>query len=193
MEATSQNLSHHFRTALSQPLPTGHLDRVIWRLIVGHPWYQDQLKRIAQHLARYQSGLVFSEDIEQEAILLLARSLKRSPDLKFKPCQPDEQFSRWMRRIIFRDCRQALRRLCRGQEMESLTDQPMPEDAQFLQGLRLDVRSGLELLPPKERFIIEQYLLGQSFDETASQLKVSPATVCRRYQRALYFLQQFLH
>lgn len=166
---------------------------MIRRMIVEHPWYRTQLKLVVLRLARRHLGRIFSEDIEPEAILFLARSLRHSPDFQFNPFQPDEKFSPWMRKIILRDCRQVLRRLRRGREMESLTDQPYQENALSIQGFYIDLKAGLELLPRQERFVIEQYLSGQSLDESADQLNVSMATIRRRVRRALSMLQQSLH
>lgn len=191
-EATSSHLSQRFRETLSEEFPSDQRGLIVWRLIVGHPWYQDQLRRVARRLTRGQSSAILSEDVEHEAILYLARSLKRSPNLRFNPHQTDEQFSRWMRRIILRDCQQALRRLRRGRDMESLTDQPSEDQASCLEELRSDLSSSLELLPSPERFIVEQYLLGQPFEETAEQLAVSITTVHRRFRRGLSLLQQLI-
>jgi RNA polymerase sigma factor (sigma-70 family) len=191
-EATSSHLAQRFREILSQEPLRDRCGLILWRLIVGHPWYQAQLRRIARRLTHDPSCVILSEDIEHEALLYLARTLKRSPDLRFDPNQPEEQFSHWMRRIILRDCQQALRRLLRNRDTESLTDQPAPEQTSVLDELRIDLQSGLALLPFPERFIVEQYLLGHSFDETATQLEVSLTTVRRRFRRGLSILQQVL-
>jgi RNA polymerase sigma factor (sigma-70 family) len=192
VKATSQNLSLRFRNALSQPLPPEERELVMWRLIVGHPWYQVQLKHISKLVVRCQPASILSEDVQQEAVLLLARSLKRDADLQFDPKQPDKMFSRWMRKIILHDCRQAVRRLRRGLEPLPLPDDDLPDDGAALQELHLDLKCSLQILLPPERFIIDQYLLGGSLEETADQLAVSVATVRRRFQRAIAILQQYL-
>lgn len=176
-----------FLTTLSQS-PTTNLP--LWKQIVLDPWYRSQLKICSLRVSRHKRGVIASEDIQQEAMLLLARSLTRRPHLGFTPHQKLEFFSRWMKTIIVHDCRQAARRLRRGPETIPLDETDEPHDFFDRLDRRIDLDSCLRTLPPEERFIVQQYRLGHSLEETADWLSISVATAHRRFQRGLALLKR---
>ncbi len=172
---TSHNLYREFMQALSQ---SPNDSRTIWQTIVGHPWYQLELEKAAQHLVRCQNLQIFPEDIQHEAILFLARTLERHPDLQFDSLNPSqEHFRHLMRKIIFRDCQQALRRLRRGLREMPLTDACLATDFDSQSATPTNWDWNLKMLRPQERFVVDQYLQGRTFCETAALLEVSLPTV----------------
>lgn len=189
--ASSENLYQHFLLAVSQTQPSQQASLRIWRMIVGHPWYQAQLTKISRRLTRNRWRSIFPEDVQHEAILLLARSLKRNPHLGFDTNQPAEQFSHWMRRIIFRDCLQAIRSLKRGQQDVALTEEHGSECYCQTESNSILLWT-LDCLDPKERFIVDRYVLGYTLKETAELLNVSISTVHRRLHSAIWSLRQEL-
>lgn len=186
--ASPENLHHHFLQAVSQTKPSQEASNV-WRIIVGHPWYQAQLTKISRRVTRGRSRFICAEYVQQEAMLILARSLKAHPHLKFDWNESSEQFSRWMRRIIFRDCLQALRRIKRGRQDVSLTKMHVLELCHQTDVDSLLLES-LDCLDSEERFIIDQYVLGHTLKETAELLDVSISTVHRRLQSAIASLRK---
>ena len=85
-----------------------------WQLVVLDPWYQDQLARFAcKLLGHQQPQRQWLEEVQQEAMTLLARKFQSAPDLHVDPQRAERQFGAWMRTIIYRTCQEALRRLRR--------------------------------------------------------------------------------
>ena len=192
LETTPQNLFQFFQEALSQVHSAHQLGPRMWRLIVEHPWYQAQLKRISHRVVRGSSGVVSTEDIQQEAILLLARSCQRRPDLRIRADQTPEQFSRCMRTIILHDCRQALRRLRRGPDEVPLDEICLAVETRVPIDMAIDLDERLDKLSGKQQWVVRQYLHGRSLAEISEILGVGTTTVHRTLQSAIHSLRPFL-
>lgn len=192
-EATSKNLLYHFHHTLnSSETITNNLGQQMWRLVVAHPWYQLQLKSISRWVAHGQTGNFSIEDLQQEAILLLARTFQRHPDLRFDSNQTPAHFARWMRKIIRRDCLQALRKLRRTSRETGLNETCWMMETPFPPEWMVSLKEGLDLLPRQEQYVVQHFLLGHSLRETAEILGIGSTTAHRYFQSAISLLRQSL-
>jgi DNA-directed RNA polymerase specialized sigma24 family protein len=104
--------SEHFRTSFVRLIQTRPANwGTVWRLIVEHPWYQQQLHACAERLLRrFACRSQSVDDVKHEAMLLLARDVERTTDLGLNASEAGAHFVGWMRTIIARHCRQVFRR-----------------------------------------------------------------------------------
>jgi hypothetical protein len=87
----------------------------VWHLLSQHPWFRENLTSSAKSVLR-RSGCPaeWRQDIEQQAMVLLAWRLRKMPCLGIDPVQAERHFPGWMGTIINHNCRDALRKLSRG-------------------------------------------------------------------------------
>ena len=166
-----------------------------WRVLVAHPWYRRELRLTACRVAR-RVGLPASAaaDLEQEAVLLLARQLRRTPMLKFDPRRPEAAFPAWLGRIIERHCREAARatRRCRRGEV-ALTFEPvcLAEPGPPPPG-PWELSAAIAELPGPDRRVIESARHGRTLRETADRTGLSYGQTKRAYHRGIAALRQRL-
>jgi hypothetical protein len=93
--------SEHFRTSFVRLIQTRPANwGTVWRLIVEHPWYQQQLHACAERLLRrFACRSQSVDDVKHEAMLLLARDVERTTDLGLNASEAGAHFVGWMRTI----------------------------------------------------------------------------------------------
>lgn len=164
-----------------------HLWFSIWNLFLNHPWYRRQLKYGARHAIR-ESGVPhgWQEEIEQEAMLFLGRSLRKAPDLHMDARHAEEHFPGWIGTIIHRDCLQAIRRLrasnSRTVELQK-EDLPMARQADIEAMIELSIV--LDELNAADRKILMLRAKGMTVKEIAAAMNTSYSKTYRMLQGAL--------
>jgi DNA-directed RNA polymerase specialized sigma24 family protein len=115
MKASWADLRDHFVRHVSNRAAPSRLDwHHVWQTLVCDPWYQQQLFCCARKLLRRSNRPSdWLEEVQQEAMTILGRQLRLSPDLHVDMTRVHEHFAPWMRWIIYRTCQEALRRLRR--------------------------------------------------------------------------------
>jgi RNA polymerase sigma factor (sigma-70 family) len=166
----------------------------IWHLFIEHPWYQATLRTCAARVLREQElPAAWSDDLEQEAMLLLAGHLRRNADLHVNRALVEEHFPGWMGTIITRDCRQALRKLrrlyCRTEPLEP---EDHAVDPRWSIDARIDFSLAADKLDDPERTVLLLYAKGHSVQEIAEALGLSYWAASRTLKRGLKALKKAL-
>lgn len=180
---------------LEGPLPEGGvLSHALWRELAAHPCYREELTTTARRVvAEHGAAWDMADDIEQEALLLLARDLRRRPHLSARLGEDAAGFRRWMRAVITHHCREALRALRRAPAREvGIADQDIPIDLIPHLDERMDVYSALQGLTQVESSVVQLYALGFSFHEIAAATELPYQTAYSIWRRAVVRLQQSL-
>jgi RNA polymerase sigma factor (sigma-70 family) len=147
----------------------------VWRLFVEHPWYQEQLQLCAQRVLRRSFGpLEWLEDLKQDAMMLLARKLRGTPDMNANRELLEEHFPGWLGTIIRRDCQETLRQMRRRQPIgsEAVHEDRIAGRCEDLEA-RIDFSLLLDQLPDPERTIVMLYGKGWELQEMANELGLS--------------------
>jgi len=181
-----RDLKDKFLGALEgKPVEGSWLD--VWRLFLEHPWYQEQLDLCAQRvLRRAGCSRQLLGDVKQDAMLLLARKLRKTPDLHIDHQRAEEHFPGWMETIITRDCLEALRRIRRRQPLSSEAvsdDQFAGEDADI--DSQIDFSLLLDQFPDPERTIVTLYAKGWNVTQIAAELGLDYGKARRLLRRGL--------
>lgn len=164
---------------------------VLWRLIIEHPWYRAELASAARlAVGRVGRPSAWREDVEQEAMLLLAKKLRRTPGLGLDPRRARDSFGGWLGRVIRNDCRMAVRRLRRLDR-----GGPLPEDLparcrRAERERRIDLSLAIEELPDTLRTVLLLSLKGFPLTEIAERLGLSYWQVWRAYRAGAGQLRQ---
>lgn len=191
MDSSCEDLRVRFLAALaSAEGEQGPDPKRVWRLLVEHPYYQDQVEACARRLV-FRSGLAQSwlHDIPQEAMIFLARSLERAPDLGLDRQRAERHFPGWLRSIVFRDCLQALRSLRR----QVATHATAPHDrtsATANLDLCIDLSSSIKRLDEPDCSAIRLFLADCSVKEISEKLGLSYRQAGYALRRGLKKLQQ---
>lgn len=166
----------------------------MWHLLLTHPWYREQLTSAAKTALRNRRYPVdWQGDIEHEAIVLLARRLRKRPCLGIDPCRAKQHFAGWMRTIITHDCRDALRRLCRHSNSTfPLLDCLPASDERAARETRIDLAIALGQLDELERAVTILYSKGFTIRQAAETLDVTFWRAYRAYHGGLGKLRRLL-
>jgi RNA polymerase sigma factor (sigma-70 family) len=195
MDRSEHELRDEFLRLLDDPSSRGGDDlwHAVWRLFVEHPWYQSELHHAALRVLA-TAGLHFqwADDVKQQAMLLLARRLRHSPDLHVDRALAADRFAGWLATIIAHHCRDAARSMRRAQRRAGLQQRvgfaapsrPLPID------LILDLRSAIRKLPKELRRVLTLRLRGCGIAEISRQLRMSQTGVHRALKRVLSRLRQ---
>jgi len=138
-------------------------------------------------LRRYAQKSCFVSDVDdavQESLLVLSRYLSS--------LQTAQAWSRWMFRIVRRQCHR-LARLTLRQDLwdDERVDAILAKQSE--DELRLDVAAALESLPqPYLDVIVLRDFEGLSIGEMARRLEVTPAAVKGRLHRARALVREYL-
>ena len=161
-------------------------------MAVNHPCYQGELDRRAKRVL-YRSGapLQWLADIKQEALLIFAGNLQRRMAIKDRPLRVDGHFVAWLRCVITRDCRQALRRMSRqfGPKDRTAVAQRRAFDWPAIED-QLDLQAAIERLTEPARTVIVLRRSGFAVSEIAGQLQLSKRTTYRLLAQGLRHLRQ---
>lgn len=165
-----------------------------WRQVVNHPSYCDQLQGIASDLVRkYRLPKDWQGDIEQEAILILHRSIQRRATLGFDRGKCNGRELAWLRVVIRSHCLQAVRRLrSRQRRYRTLDLQAWQLPARCAPDLQHALWSAIETLPPAAQRLTRAYLEGGTVQAAADALGLSWSTARRALKRYLRLLKRSL-
>lgn len=194
LDASWQDLKARFQQALSAPgnEPAGSWI-AIWRLFVGHPWYASELRRLARQALRDRSAPPeWLGDVEHDAMLLLARSLRHARDLHMDRAKAEDHFPGWIATIIRRDCLQAVRRLraLYGRTVP-LQDHDMSLDRQKIIEVQIDVSLAIEKLDEPERTVLLLHRKGMTTREIAGRLGLDDGKAYRILRRGMTQLRRY--
>lgn len=166
----------------------------VWHLISEHGWFRAMLHTQAQKVLRQQRlPIAWQDDVQQDAVLLLARSLRRRADLGVDLNQVQGCFAGWMATIISRDCREAVRQMRRhyvreqaSPDIDPLGIQQLPLDA------KIDVSVAIQKLDDPERTILTLWAEGFSVADVAKRLGLSYQRTHYLWRRSTRQLRAFL-
>ena len=140
----------------------------IWRLFTQNDWYQSQVRYCAK-VALKDSGdpQAWLDDITQDAVLLFSRQLRRSADLGYDTDRSEANFPSWLRTILIRLYKEALRGMRRQHTREQNRADFAQEVYRVSQDEKIDLRLAIDRLPPFEKYILHLILDGLSMQEIA--------------------------
>jgi RNA polymerase sigma factor (sigma-70 family) len=155
----------------------------IWRMIIGHPWFQQELHDCTGFEVR-GSNLPddLADDVEQEVILLLAGKLSRRRDLGMDVELAEETFPAFMGTIIRNGCRQVARQLRRQfvRTRSLLSPHRVLDHSTEIESFA-DLNLEIDELDDPQRTIVLLSLKGMTLKEIAEQIRMSYKRVCREY------------
>jgi DNA-directed RNA polymerase specialized sigma24 family protein len=157
-------------------------------------WYQEQLTRFASRLVRRQHRQQdWREEIRQEAMGVLARQFEAAPDLHVDLRLAERRFAPWMRRIIWRSCQEALRRLRRlyTSAADLLGAEP-PDFRARLPERRVELTLAIDRLAEPERSVVALAARGCNLREIAWRLRMDYAATCQAWHRGARRLRSWL-
>lgn len=187
-----QDLRDRFLDSVEESQPGGWLST--WRLIVEHPWYQQELKLIVARVLRSRGApLDWREDLEHDCMLLLAQKLQKRPDLGVDPDLVQTHFAGWLATIITNQCLDVLRRQARyiglRRELpEQLTAGPSRATRQAL----ADLSVAMDKLDDQRRTVLLLYAKGFPLTRIAADLGLDYSKTCRLFRSGLDELRRIL-
>ena len=146
----------------------------VWRLLIEHPWYREELAAAARTAVRRVGGpLLWCEDVEQDALLLLAKKLRRDPRLGLDPLRAERLFAAWLSRIIRNDCRQSVRRLRRLSSGSRLPTELPDKTCGIERETQFDVSAAIQQLAEPTRTVLLLYQQGFPLRKIEEHLGIS--------------------
>lgn len=191
--ASWQDLRDSFLEAVEESGPGAWIP--IWRLVIEHPWYQQELRTIAKRVLRSRGApLEWHEDIEHDAMLLLARKLRKSPDLGVDRTLAQEHFAGWLATITANDCLDALRRFRRhsGRSLE-LPEYFVADESRAAEQVLAELSLALDQLDELRRTVLLLYAKGRMLREIAADLGLDYSKTRRLYHSGLERLRALLY
>ncbi len=165
-----------------------------WSLFIAHPWYQTTLQAQARRILRQQQlPISWHEDVQQEAMLLLARTLRRRADLGIDRQQAHQRFAGWMGTIITRDCQEAVRQMRRHFAREQTLPETDPLGlSQLPLDAKIDVSMATQEMEDPERTVLTLWAEGLSVADVAQRLGLSYHRTHYLWRRAIRQLRALL-
>jgi RNA polymerase sigma factor (sigma-70 family) len=113
------------------------------------------------------------DDVAHDAMLILVRQLQKRTDLGYDRHRPAREFANWIRTIMFRQCKEAIRSLRRrhGRDL-TLELEPAGERNSMIEQ-QIDVRMAIDKLDEPVRTIMFLTYGGLSIREIANRLELS--------------------
>lgn len=166
----------------------------VWQLLLQDPWFRAQLSVVVRgELRSYRQPARLQHELENEVCLLLARQLRRAPDLHIDPRRADRHFPGWLRTITSRACRDVLRRHRRNR-MNELVDPEllvMRENRERRDAL-IDLAEAIDRCDEKTRTILHLYSKGHTFQEVARELGLPLWDTYNTYRKGITKLKREL-
>ena len=186
-----ENLRDQFLAAIQKERGSAYDWHTVWRTVVEHPWYRAELITAARiAVKRVGRPGCSRQDVEQEAMLLLAEKLQRNPGLGIDSERSRDSFGGWMGRIIQNDCRMAVRTLRRLNRGEPLSVEPPVSGNQSEREWRIDLSLEIEKLPDPSRTVLLLSMKGLSLKEIAGRLDRSYWQTWRAHQDGISRLRR---
>ena len=178
----------------SEPAPLW-LD--VWQLLLEDDWCRSELRRHAQSVLRVPASRRDQlDDLEQDAIIVLAQSLKQTPDLHADRSRLADSFPAWLGTILLNCCRMALRVAYEDEQTSPLTDEPVdPSPPPDMDEARLALVKLIDELEEPQHSVLllasEGYsrrqiaeLLGRPYDQVRKSWKRGVEQLKRRLRRS---------
>ena len=180
-------------TAGKNPRQPGHWFS-IWRMIIGHEWYQQQLRAcVGSTIRASRLPPDLAHDLEQEVILLLAGKLARRRDLGMDLELAKQKFPGFMQSVIRNDCLHITRKL-RRQFLRSfpLLAAPCVEDRTAERCSRVELTLEIEELNDPQRTILLLTVKGMTLKEISQKIQMDYSKVCREFHHGQQRLEKIL-
>ena len=167
-----QELKEAYLARLKNPAASSPAE--LWRLFARDRWFQGQLEARARKALWARVGrLDWLDDVKHEALLILAKKLAKTPDLRVKLEIVDRTFPAWIGAILERACGEAIRQLRRIHRLQlGALDSIADERTENLDE-RIDLWLALDQQPEPYRTVLLLSAQGRSIQEIADQLKLT--------------------
>ncbi|KAA5535659.1 sigma-70 family RNA polymerase sigma factor [Roseiconus nitratireducens] len=154
----------------------------VWHVFIDNEFYRSQLWTCAERsLIESGAPTTWCDDVAHDAMLLLARQLQKRTDLGYDFDRPPHEFASWLRTILFRQCKEAIRSL-RRRHGRDLTLEIDPVGGRTLMiEQQIDVRMAIDNLDEPVRTIMFLSYGGLSIREIADRIELTYDQV--RYAR----------
>jgi DNA-directed RNA polymerase specialized sigma24 family protein len=188
---SSENLRKRYLAALQIGAPWFD----VWRLLLEDEWFRAELKRHAEYVIKaHGEPLEWVEDVQHEAMLLLAAKLRARTDLGLDASGLADHLGNNISLIARDDCQDARRRLHRlfGTNVEPLPgdDQASAIGVSPIQEMAL--RTAIDDLPAPLATLFRLRLMGYNIGEIASHLHLTYKQAYRGFRRGLQLLHKDL-
>lgn len=162
----------------------------LWRLFLDDAWFRAELAKHARSVLRIRGlPLEWHEDVQQEAMLLLANKLRKLPSLGLDQDGLYQKFPHSIGVIIRNECRQATKRLRRlyrsGSRLPHDTGFPSTLPLSATDGQWLEVSLAIDELGDRERSVLRLCQLGCPIQEVADRLGLTYWEAYRAYGRGI--------
>jgi DNA-directed RNA polymerase specialized sigma24 family protein len=139
-------------------------DRAFSDRLLVDPWFQRMsMKNAVSLLLRHHLPVGWNDDLVQQAMLTLKQDFHAAVDPKLDLTSVG-RFTVSLRRLAFRHCRRALRRLLVEFEHPSLRTDPWVEDGPSACDVVLDLRAAIDLLSEPQRTVLRMRCHGRSVE-----------------------------
>jgi RNA polymerase sigma factor (sigma-70 family) len=167
----------------------------IWRMIIGHAWFQKILRECAGYeiiSSRLPPDL--ADDLAQEVVLLFAGKLARQPDLGMDTQLARQKFPAFLGTIVRNDCRHVARRLRRQFLRSPTCAWPQRfEDCAGAKISRVELSLEIEELQDPQRTILLLHVKGMTLREIAQEIPMNYSKVCREFHHGQRQLAELLN
>lgn len=143
---------------------------------------------VEAHRLRYMYPWVDAEEVVQEALIYVLENMQRRPEL---------DLLRYFRHAVHYEAMDLMRRKRKEHQSKEFTydlsSKEVAIDPEVERELFDQIRHALDLLDPIDREIImSRYMNGQTLDDMAKHMAITPSTLSKRLHRALTKLRTVL-
>jgi RNA polymerase sigma factor (sigma-70 family) len=166
-----------------------------WRTLLEDEAFRQELRiRARQTLHAHRAPRFWLEDVEQEAVVVLAEWLHASPTLNADPVRLHATFAAWLGVIVRNACRWAYHRIrdLHFQEDTWRHEYDLAYSDEDDLDRRIDVSLLLPRLDPHTRAVLRLFDQGRPVTEIAESLAMPYQHAYRRLQRGLSQLRGFM-
>jgi RNA polymerase sigma factor (sigma-70 family) len=154
----------------------------IWHTFASNEFYRSQLWNCAERsLLETGAPVGWCDDVAHDAMLLLARQLQKRSDLGYDFKRPPHEFASWLRTILFRQCKEAIRSLRRRHGRDLTLELDPAGERTLMIEQQIDVRLAIDKLDEPVRTIMFLTYGGLSIREIADRIELTYDQV--RYAR----------
>jgi DNA-directed RNA polymerase specialized sigma24 family protein len=169
----------------------------IWRLFLNDPWYRAELAKHARLVLHAGNAPIeWQEDLQHEAMLILAAKLRKKPHLDLDDQGLTERFPAAIGTIVHNECRQALKRLRRmyrtGPELFEESGHRAAVTFYEIQQRALDLSSLIDELPEPLCSVLRLSQSGYNIRQIASRLGLTYWETYRAFHRGVARLRDEL-
>lgn len=193
-DAPWRNLAGRFAALVAGPPESWPPWLEIWNTLAEDEWLRKELRQQAlAALRRFELPRDLRGDVEHDALLVLARRLRRSPDLRADRTRIEEGFGAWMGTILRHACRKVARLEARRQRQQSeLRLYTLLADPHDVLESRMDLSVAMRRIDEPTRSVLSFYQQQYSLREIAESLSMPYARVQRELRKGLRQLRRML-